>query len=115
MLKPGTQPPAAATLGALEARVLELVAETAGVAPDEICAGAPLAATLDSLTLAAVVARAEAALGFELGGGERVAVLSARDIGELCRLIAVAAAHSLANLPKEPRNAGCPASRRALE
>jgi acyl carrier protein len=112
MLTPGAQ---LSGDGALAARVLEIVAETTGVAREELCVGMPLAAALDSLTLAAVVARAEAALGFALERSDAVEVLAARDIGELCRLIAAAAARAHANLPEEPRNGGCRASGGALE
>jgi acyl carrier protein len=98
MLRPGAQDPAGDALSMIEARVLEIVAETTGVAQAELCVDAPLSAALDSLTLAAVVARAEAALDFRLGSGAAVEVLGAPDIRELCRRLAAAAARSRANL-----------------
>lgn len=72
----------------VERRVLDLVAETSGVERASLSLGMPLSAALDSLTLAAVVARIEAA--FELGFSSEEAsnLLGARDLGELCRIVA---------------------------
>jgi acyl carrier protein len=72
----------------IEARVLELIAETCGLVRCELALTTPLAEALDSLTLVAVVARLEAAFGIELGGEETIELLAARDVGELGRLLA---------------------------
>lgn len=71
-----------------EARVLDIVAEMTGIERADVSRSSALAAALDSLTLAAVVARIEAAFGIVLSGEETLALLTARDLSELCRLVA---------------------------
>lgn len=92
---------------AIEARVLAIVTETSGFDRGEILSGAPLSAALDSLTLAAVVARVEAAFGVAFTGDETLALLMARDVGELCRLIALRVERSRANLDEITGNSSC--------
>ena len=87
---PGANVPAVA----VEARVLEIVAETSGFRLDEISPSTPLAAALDSLTLAVVVARVEASFAIGLTSDETLELLGARDVGELCRLIAARVARA---------------------
>jgi acyl carrier protein len=69
----------------VEKRVLELVAETCGLECSELSPASPLSEALDSLTLVAVVVRIEALFAVVLAGDE---LFSARDVGELVRLIA---------------------------
>ena len=78
---------------AVEERVRQLIAETAGFRSDE---GALLDAALDSLTLIAIVTRIEAAFAIELDGAEAVALLAARDARAIATLVArkVAAARA---------------------
>ncbi len=71
----------------LEARVLELIAETCALVRGELALTTPLAEALDSLTLVAVVARVEAAFDLVLGGDETLELFAARDVGELGRLL----------------------------
>lgn len=91
----------------VEGRVLDIVAETSGLGRGEVSSSTPLAAALDSLTLAAVVARVEASFGLVLGGEATLELLGARDLGELCRLIALRLERSRANLDEDTGNASC--------
>jgi len=72
----------------IETRVLDLIAETCGLVRSELALTTPLAETLDSLTLVALVARIEAVFDLVLGGDETFELLAARDVGELGRLVA---------------------------
>ena len=90
MLSDGDNSCAPTRSGAIEveARVLDIVAETSGLERAEISPGMPVTAALDSLTLAAVVARTEAAFGIAYTSDETLELLAARDLRELCGLIA---------------------------
>lgn len=79
---------AAGQSGCSADRLLEIIAETTGVDRLDISLDAPLAAVLDSLTLAAVVVRAEAAFGVALSSQETLELLAARDVRDFCRLAA---------------------------
>lgn len=107
MLSDGCAPAPSAAVAAIESRVLDIVAETSGLGRDELAPGTPLAAALDSLTLAAVVTRVEAAFALPPAGEETLELLAARDIGELCRLIARRVERSQANLGENAGNASC--------
>ncbi len=91
----------------IEARVLELIAETCGLDRAELSAATPLAEALDSLTLVAVVARIEAVFDVLLGSDETSELLSARDVGELGRLLARMVVLAHANLREKTRNQSC--------
>lgn len=71
----------------IQIRVLDLIAETRGLARGELALTTPLAEALDSLTLVAVIARIEAAFDIVLGGDETIELFAARDVGELARLV----------------------------
>jgi acyl carrier protein len=89
----------AAAAAAVEARVLDIVAETSGW--DRVAVEAAsrlLDAPLDSLTSIAVITRIEAAFGVELAGDEALALLATRDFCGLARLVAGAMAQQPANL-----------------
>jgi acyl carrier protein len=89
----------AAAAAAVEARVLDIVAETSGW--DRVAVEAAsrlLDAPLDSLTSIAVITRIEAAFGVELAGDEALALLATRDFCGLARRVAGAMAQQPANL-----------------
>jgi acyl carrier protein len=91
----------------IEARVLELIAETCGLERPELSAAIPLAEALDSLTFVAVIARIEAVFDVLLGGDETSELLSARDVGELGRLLARKVDLAHANLRNKTGNESC--------
>lgn len=107
MLSDSANPAPNAQFAAIELRVLEIVAETSGLERDELAPSTPLAAALDSLTLAAVVARVEAAFALPAADEDTLTLLSARDVGELCRLIARRVERSHENLDETTGNASC--------
>jgi hypothetical protein len=88
----------------VEERVRRLVLETAGWVPTT---GPLLGAPLDSLTLIAIVTRLEAAFAIELDSDEIVALLGARDVGELATLVARKVATQQANLDESTGNESC--------
>ena len=91
----------------IEARVLDLIAETCGLERAELSAATPVAEALDSLTFVAIVARIEAVFDVLLGGDETSELLSARDVGELGRLLARKIDLAHANLREKTRNESC--------
>ena len=88
MLSGDCNPVRSIRLEEVEGRVLDIVAETSGLPRNELVPSTPLAAALDSLTLAAVIARVEASFGVVLAGEATLELLGARDLRELCRAIA---------------------------
>jgi acyl carrier protein len=91
----------------IEARVLELIAETCGLERAELSAATPLAEALDSLTFVAVVARIEAVFDVLLGGDDTSELLAARDVAELGRLLARKVELAHANLREKTGNESC--------
>jgi len=87
--------------------VLDLIAETCGLERAELSAATPVAEALDSLTFVAIVARIEAVFDVLLGGDETSELLSARDVGELGRLLARKIDLAHANLREKTRNESC--------
>jgi hypothetical protein len=88
----------------VDARVREIIAETAGwVSPG----GPPLDAPLDSLTLMAIVTHIEVAFAVSFDSGEVAALLGANDFGELAGLTARKVAERRANLDETPGNESC--------
>jgi hypothetical protein len=72
----------------VETLVLDAVATTARLERSSLgLRTALLDANLDSLTLIAVVTRVEIACGVAFEGDEVVAIIGARDLGEICELI----------------------------
>jgi acyl carrier protein len=69
--------------------------------------GPLLGAPLDSLTLIAIVTRLEAAFAIELDSDEIVALLGARDVGELATLVARKVATQHTNLDESTGNGSC--------
>jgi acyl carrier protein len=107
MLSGAGNPVSTVEAATVESRVLDIVAETGGFDREDVSLSTPLAAALDSLTLAAAVTRVEASFGIVLTGDEIVALLGACDLGELCRLIAVRVARAHANLDENTGNESC--------
>lgn len=107
MLNGACNPAPQVDSAAVESRVLDIVAETSGFDRGEVSLSTPLAAALDSLTLTAVVARVEAAFAIALAASETLELLGARDVGELCRLIARRVERSRANLDEKTGNESC--------
>jgi hypothetical protein len=88
----------------IEERVRRLILETAGwVAATGPLLGAPL----DSLTWIAIVTRLEAAFAIEFDSDEIMALLGARDTGELAALVARKVAAQRANLDESAGNDSC--------
>ena len=97
-----------AAFDAVEARVLDLVAETSGWSRAELATASPaLDAPLDSLTAIAVITRIEAAFGIELTGDDAVTRLAARDFAGLSRLVLGAIAEQRANPAEMTGNERC--------
>jgi acyl carrier protein len=92
------------TDASVEERVRLLVIETAGWLDTT---GPLLGAPLDSLTLIAIVTRLEAAFAIELDSDEIVALLGARDAGELAALVVRKIAAQHANLDELTGNDDC--------
>ena len=93
---------------AVEARVLDIIAETSGWDRGEIERASPqLDVPLDSLTSIAVITRIEAAFGIAIAGDDALALLAARDFGALSRLIARTVAEQRANAGEMTGNERC--------
>jgi len=95
-------------MGAVEeSEIRELVfvgvAEAGGLERERLTAATSLLeANVDSLTLVALVARAELALGIEFTEEESAELVEARDLGELCA--AIARKTALARAAESARN-----------
>jgi hypothetical protein len=87
----------------IEERVRRVIIETAGW----LDSGPLLGASLDSLTLIAIVTRLEAAFAIAFDSDETAALLGARDSSELAALVARKVAAQHANLDELARNDGC--------
>lgn len=87
----------------VEEAVCSLIAEMTG----ESGSASLLAATLDSLTLIAIVTRIEAAFAIAFESDEVVALLGAQDASALARLVARKVAAKSANLDEPAGNDGC--------
>lgn len=104
MLSDGGKASSAVATATLEERVRRLVAETAGW---DSTTAQLFDASLDSLTLIAIVTRIEAAFAISFDSDEVVALLAAQDSRELARLVARKVAERHANLDETAGNGSC--------